>query len=353
MRTHALASSETSRAHEQLHVTRGQRSGLTVAIAVHSTARGPAIGGCRIKHYPDWREGIDDVLRLSEAMTFKCALAALPHGGGKTVAVLPPDPLTPERHSALIADIAEAIGALGGRYLTGPDIGSTPADMAMIYDRTGGLAFCRPEQLGGSGNSSAATARGVLAALAAGIRHVFAADSATGLRVGIIGVGSVGQLIGKALVRHGAQVVAADVDPARRDVAESSGLTWTSADLLQEQIDVLVPAATGGLLTEAAVESLNMRLIVGPANNQLADDAVAARLRDKGIVWIPDVIASAGGIIHAVCREELHADQTATNTRIDAIDAKVARILQAADADGTTTLHAAHALAETRDRSSR
>jgi leucine dehydrogenase len=346
MRTEAPTPSKSSLAHEQLQVTRGQRSGLTVAIAVHSTARGPAIGGCRIKHYPDWRAGIDDVMRLSEAMTLKCALADLHHGGGKTVAILPSEALTPEQHSALIADISEAISALGGRYLTGPDIGSTPADMATIYDRTGGLAFCRPEQLGGSGNSSVATARGVLAALAAGLHHVFSADSATGLRVGIIGVGSVGQLIGEALVRDGAHVVAADTDAARRDVAESSGLTWTSDDLLHEQIDVLVPAAIGGLLTEAAVETVNARLIVGPANNQLADDAVAARLRDKGIVWIPDVIASAGGIIHAVCREELNTDETATNARIDAIGAKVARILHTADADSTTTLHAARALGD-------
>jgi glutamate dehydrogenase/leucine dehydrogenase len=350
MRTEALTSPESSLAHEQLLVTRGQRSGLTVAIAVHSTARGPAIGGCRIKQYPDWRSGIDDVLRLSEAMTLKCALADVPHGGGKTVAVLPCEVLTAERHRALIADISEAIGALDGRYLTGPDIGSTPADMAMIYDRTGGLAFCRPEHLGGSGNSSVATARGVLAALAAGIRHVFAADSAAGLRVGIIGVGSVGQLIGQALARDGAQVIATDIDAARRDVAESSGLTWASDDLLQEQLDVLVPAATGGLLTEAAVESLNTRLIVGPANNQLADDAVATRLRDKGIVWIPDVIASAGGIIRAVFREELHTDETATNAKIDAIGAKVAHILHTADTDGTTTLHAAQALVETGHR---
>jgi glutamate dehydrogenase/leucine dehydrogenase len=350
MRTQPPVSSEWNLAHEQLHVTRGQRSGLTVAIAVHSTARGPAIGGCRIKHYADWRSGVDDVLRLSEAMTLKCALADLHHGGGKTVAVLPSEALTPEQHSALIVDISDAIGALEGRYLTGPDIGSTASDMAMIYDRTGGLAFCRPQQLGGSGNSSVATARGVLAAFAAGIRHVFSADSATGLRVGVIGVGSVGQLIAEALVRDGAQVVACDVDPTRREVAESSGLTWASDDLLHEQLDVLVPAATGGLLTEAAVESVNTRLIVGPANNQLADDAVAARLRDKGIVWIPDVIASAGGIIHAVCREELHADESTTNARIDAIGAKVARILHTVDAEGTTTLHAARALVETRDR---
>jgi leucine dehydrogenase len=297
--------------------------------------------------YPDWRAGVEDVLRLSKAMTLKCALAELPHGGGKTVAVLPGVPLQAEQRRNLINDIAEEIGALGGQYVTGPDIGTSPEDMAVIYENTGGYAFCRPEQLGGSGNSSAATASGVVAALHAGVQHVLNTATSAGLKVGIIGVGSVGRLIGQALVAEGARVLVSDVDPAQRDVAERLGFTWSPADLMREQLDVLVPAATGGLLTQATAEVCRARLIVGPANNQLADDSVADLLDARSITWVPDVVASAGGIIHAVCREELGLEESATTAKINAISDKVTRVLTDARATGTTTLRAAHALADT------
>jgi glutamate dehydrogenase/leucine dehydrogenase len=157
--------------HEEVRVVRGSRTGVPIAIGIHSTKRGPAIGGCRIKPYSTWHEGLADVLRLSRAMTLKCALADLPHGGGKTVAIVPEGPLAPARRGELIVDIAERIAQLEGRYVTGPDIGSGPADMAVIHSRAHGWAFCRPEDQGGSGDSSPATARGVVAALTAAVAH--------------------------------------------------------------------------------------------------------------------------------------------------------------------------------------
>ncbi|MET9266421.1 Glu/Leu/Phe/Val dehydrogenase dimerization domain-containing protein [Amycolatopsis sp. NPDC004079] len=323
---------------EALQIVRGARSGVAIAVAIHSTARGPAIGGCRIKEYPSWRDGAEDALRLSAAMTMKCALAGLPYGGGKTVAVLPAEGV---RRRDLIADIAEAIAALGGRYRTGPDIGSTSEDMADIHRLAHGWAFCRPEAQGGSGTSSAATARGVVAALQAGV----APGSVAGLRAGVIGFGSVGRLVCESLLERGADVVVTDVDSGLRPVAERLGATWTTKDLVRERLDVLVPAATGGLLTAESAAACGASLIVGPANNQLAAEEVATVLRDRGITWIPDVVASAGGIIHAVGCEELGMDEAAANAKIDAIADTAGAVLSRARDRGLTTVRAARELA--------
>ena len=312
-------------------------------MALHSTARGPAIGGCRVKPYASLRDAVDDVLDLSRAMTLKCALADLPHGGGKTVAAVP-GPLSPRERQSMIHDIADLVGSLDGRYITGPDIGTGPEDMAEIHRLTPGGAFCRPEALGGSGDSSPATARGVRAALEAAVGHVLHTDSVTGLRIGIIGFGSVGRLVGASLVADGAEVVVTDIAD-RRDAARHAGVTWTTSDLLGADLDVLVPAATGGLLTEDAVAACRARVIVGPANNQLGGDGVAKLLQERSITWVPDVIASAGGIVHAVCREELGRDELETNARIDAIGATVTRILTEAAGQGITPLQAAQAVA--------
>lgn len=325
-------------------MVRGPRSRITISVALHSSSRGPAIGGCRLKPYSSVGEAVADVLRLSRAMTLKCALADLPHGGGKTVAVVPGSPLDSRAREALILDIAETIGQLGGRYITGPDIGTTAEDMALIHRRTPGWAFCRPEALGGSGNSSVATARGVRAALDAAVSHVHHADSVAGLRIGVIGFGSVGRLLAQSLVADGADVIVTDVDDRLRSAARDDGVTWTSADLLAQDLDVLVPAATGGVLSAGTATACRARLVVGPANNQLTSDDVAAHLHERAITWVPDVIAGAGGIIHAVCREELACDEQETNARIDAIGAKVTRILAHAASHDITTLAAAHAL---------
>ncbi|ATY16407.1 Glu/Leu/Phe/Val dehydrogenase [Amycolatopsis sp. AA4] len=324
-----------------MQVVRGTRSGVVISVAIHSTARGPAIGGCRIKAYPSWRDGADDALRLSAAMTTKCALAGLPCGGGKTVAALPPEGLDPARRPGLIADIAEAIAALGGRYRTGPDIGTTSEDMAVIHRLAHGWAFCRPVDQGGSGTSSAATARGVLAALQAGVEP----GSVEGLRVGVLGFGSVGRLVCEALLDRGAKVVVTDVDARLRPVAERLGAAWTTADLVREPLDVLVPAATGGLLTAESAAACGASLIVGPANNQIADEEVATVLRDRGITWIPDFVASAGGIIHAVGRETLGMDEAAANAKIDAIGDTTRAVLARARERGLTTVRAARELA--------
>jgi leucine dehydrogenase len=278
-------------------------------------------------------------------MTFKCALADLPHGGGKTVAVLREGKANPETRRDLVLDIADTVADFGGRYITGPDIGSTPRDMALIHNLAHGWAFCRPTEQGGSGDSSIATARGVVAALNAGVARVHGRESVAGLRIGVIGFGNVGRLVSQTLAANGAYVIVTDINADLRSDAERCGVTWTAADLLLEQLDVLVPAATGGLLTAESVATCQTPLIVGPANNQLADEDVAVFIQRRGIAWVPDVLASSGGIIHAVCREELALDEAATNVKIAAIGTKAAHLLDLARTRKITTLRAAQEIA--------
>ena len=238
-------------AHERVTVTRGRRSGQTVVIAVHSTALGPALGGCRIRRYDGWSEGLTDALRLSEAMTYKAALAGLGNGGGKAVVVLRPGTPEPvgESREALLLDVADAVAELGGTYRTGPDVGTSPQDMDVIARRTPHV-FCRTVPRGGSGDSGPATADGTYAAVLAVAEHLFGVADVAGLRIGVLGLGSVGSRLTHTLAAAGARLQLADIEPRRRTVAEQTGAQWADADaLLTSELDILVPAAVGGLLT--------------------------------------------------------------------------------------------------------
>jgi len=307
--------------HEQVVIQRGERSGLAVIVAVHSTRLGPAIGGCRIKQYPDWRDGLADALRLSEAMTSKCALASLPHGGGKTVVALPPG-VTAGRD--VLLDVGDVIAGLGGRYSTGPDVGTGPDDMVTIGERTP-YVFCRPAEAGGSGDSSEHTAVGVIAALRALCGDLSAKSFA------VLGLGRVGGHVWRMLTDAGATVIASDVDDRKRRG------TWVSPEeCLTAEVDVLVPAALGGLLTPATVPRLRCAAIAGPANNQLDDPTTADLLHARGVLWAPDSIVSAGGIIHATAVELRHETSARAAERVRGIGATLSGILRAAAEHGTT-----------------
>jgi glutamate dehydrogenase/leucine dehydrogenase len=339
----AMTSGTTSDECERVVVRRGDRSGLPIIVAVHSTALGQAIGGCRLAHYPDWRDGLADALRLSAAMTDKCAVAGLPNGGGKTVVALPPGTtLDAAGRRAVLHDVADTIDSLGGQYATGPDVGTGPEDMAVIGERTPHV-FCRPAATGGSGDSSVPTAIGVLAALEA-IR-----PAGPGRRIAIMGLGRVGGYLARALAAEGATLVVGDVDESRRGLATSLGATWAEpGDILTAEVDVLVPAALGGVLTAATVPRLRCAAIAGPANNQLDEPATAELLRDRGILWAPDFVVSAGGVIHATAVELRHESVARATARVRGIAGTLAGVLQTAGRDGSTPLAAARELARRR-----
>ncbi|HWS36306.1 MAG TPA: Glu/Leu/Phe/Val dehydrogenase dimerization domain-containing protein [Actinoplanes sp.] len=316
--------------HQRVVVERGTRSGLPIIVAVHSTALGTAIGGCRIATYPHWRDGFDDALRLSEAMTAKAALAGLPHGGGKTVVA----GTHPDRR-AVLHDVGDVIESLGGIYATGPDVGTGPADMVTIGERTGHV-LCR------TGDSSPGTAAGVLASLRAVVADRFGSPELSGRSFAVLGAGRVGTHVIRLLTAAGATVTAADVDPSRR----VAGATWTDPrSCLTADVDVLVPAALGGVLTAEVAGELRCAAIAGPANNQLAADEVADLLHERDILWAPDVVVSAGGIIHAIATELHHETPEQVAARIDAVGATLSGILSAARETSSTPAAATRRLA--------
>jgi leucine dehydrogenase len=327
---------------ERLVVETGRRTGQTVIVSIDSTALGPALGGCRVKSYPSWRDGLNDALRLAAAMTEKSALAGLPYGGGKTVVPLPPDAtiasLVPED---LFADIGEIVESLGGRYVTGPDIGTSPEAMSLIGRHTSHV-MCRPVAEGGSGDSADATATGVIAAIDAVRRHTFADRTVAELTFAVLGVGSVGALVAAHLASAGADVIVADTNPDRVTAVQQWGArTANPGDLIGAEVDILIPAATGGILTAASVDELRCRAIVGPANNQLNRDATGDLLHARRIVWAPDFVVSAGGIIGAVSREIDRLSPEQTTTRINLIRERLAEILHEADRADTPPLRVA------------
>ncbi|MET1074191.1 MAG: Glu/Leu/Phe/Val dehydrogenase dimerization domain-containing protein [Umezawaea sp.] len=335
--------------HEDLVVRRGRRSGITTMVAIHSRVLGPAVGGCRMKAYPDLGAAIDDVLRLSRAMTDKCAVAGVPFGGGKSVIALEADTiLTPDRRHDVLLDHADLIASLDGSYLAGPDVGTGPADMLVLREVTP-HAFCLPESHGGTGSSSGPTAVGVHAALLAATGAVFGSTDLAGRRVVIAGFGSVGTHLAASLVAAGAHVVVSDVDESRRRAARDLGLEWVDPDkALSTTADVVVPAAVGGVLGPESAARLDTALVVGPANNQLTDDSVADDLAARGITWVPDYVAGAGGIVYTLGREFEGLSPEAAIGRVETIGATVTQILAAAAGAGTTPLHEAKALAARR-----
>lgn len=306
--------------HERLVVRTGKRSGMTTMVALHSTAAGPAAGGCRMKAYGEVSDAVADVLRLSKAMTHKFDAAGIPHGGGKSVIVVD-RPLTPELRRDVLLDHADLVDEFRGAYRAAPDVGTGPDDMLVLKENTP-YVYCLPEEHGGTGSSSVPTARGVLAALKAAAEHTFGTEDMTGRRVVISGFGSVGELVAEGLA--GADIIVSDVDESRR----TGRYGWVDPDEAHRvDADVLVPAAVGGVLSPETVAELKVKLVVGPANNQLTDDGVADLLAGRGIVWVPDHIAGAGGVIYTFAREDDGDDHVTALERVDAIGTTVRRLL--------------------------
>jgi leucine dehydrogenase len=337
-------------AHESLLVRRGRRSGLFTMVAVHSTARGPALGGCRMWTYDDARAAVRDVLRLSRAMTFKAAVAGLPLGGGKGVIMLRPDEptLSPERREAVLQDFGDTVEALGGDYLTAEDVGTGEPDMEVIATRTthvSGLAS-------GSGDPSPWTAIGCEVAVRATCERVFGTEDLSGRRIAVIGLGSVGGRLAEMLHEGGAELVVADVDQSKRELAERLGATWTDPlSAMTAEVDLVAPCALGGVLNDETVPALRCKAIAGAANNQLADDSLEAQLAERGILWAPDFVCNAGGIINiCVELEPSGYDAARAETNVRVVGDTLRTIFDSAAASNITPLAAALALGEERLR---
>jgi leucine dehydrogenase len=329
-------------------VRRGRRSGLLTLVAVHDTVRGPALGGCRIWAYDDPLSAVRDVLRLSRAMTLKAAAADLPLGGGKGAIMIPRGGgLSRARRRDALLDFGDTVEVLRGSYITAEDVGTSSRDMSVIAQRTGHVAGLSRRQ-GGSGDPSPWTALGVESAIRACCERVFSSTSLRGRTIGVIGLGNVGSRLASRCARAGAKLVLADVDPNKRALADRLGCRWTTPTrLLEAEVDVLAPCALGGMLDASVVPRLRCRLIAGAANNQLADDQIADLIASRGILWAPDFVVNAGGVINIA--EELNRyDPTHARPRVRAIGDTVRRILDEAESSRTTPLATAMELARSR-----
>jgi leucine dehydrogenase len=332
-------------------VRRGRRSGLYTMVAVHSTARGPSLGGCRMWTYADSRDAVADALRLSRAMTFKAAVADLPQGGGKGVIMRPlgEPPLNSERRRAALLDFGDTVDLLDGRYRAAEDVGTSDADMTVISERTAHVTGLAVER-GGSGDPSPWTALGVQEAIRVACERVWGSPDLDGRTIAVVGLGRVGGALARDLAAAGARLVVADVDEGKRALADALGAEWTDpASALRAEVDVLAPCALGGVLDADSVPALRCRAIAGAANNQLASDAAAQQLREREILWAPDFVANAGGIINIAVElePEGYAPERA-DRRVRAIGDTLRTIFDDADAAGTTPLAAAMALASRR-----
>jgi leucine dehydrogenase len=291
--------------------------------------------------YDDSRAAVRDVLRLSRAMTFKAAVAGLPLGGGKGVIMLRPDEavLTPERRQAVLQDFGDTVDSLNGDYLTAEDVGTGEPDMEVIATRTKhvtGLAS-------GSGDPSPWTALGCEVAVRVTAERVFGSEDLNGRSVAVIGLGSVGGRLAEMLAEGGAQLVVADVDQSKRELATRLGAEWTDPlSAMTADVDLLAPCALGGVLNDDTVPALRCRAIAGAANNQLADDSLDRALSDRGILWAPDFVCNAGGIIN-ICVELEPAgyDPQRADTNVRAVGDTLRTIFDSAAASNSTPLAAA------------
>jgi leucine dehydrogenase len=333
---------------EEIAVMRGHRSGATMAVAVHSTTLGPALGGVRMWHYTHDEEAIADAMRLAESMTHKAAAAGLDLGGGKGVISVPGRQRPQgELRRALLLDFADLVESLEGRYVTAEDVGTGAGDMAVIAERTAHVVGLGPER-GGSGDPSPLTALGVRAAMRACAAARFGTGDLAGLRVTVIGFGHVGAELAGLLQADGAELVVAEIDPSKRELARALGIRRAEpAGAATLPCDVLAPCALGGLVDSDSVERLRCEVLCGAANNVLADKGLAERLKERSILYAPDFIANAGGLISVY--GELHGyDRAKAVDLVAEIEPTMAAIIAEADAAGIPPLEAARRRSEQR-----
>lgn len=312
---------------ECLHVIDDVETGVTGIIAIHSTAIGPAAGGCRLWAYADRVDLVTDAVRLARGMSYKNALAGLPFGGGKAVLMRPAGAFD---RPAVFRALGDAVAALQGTYVTAEDVGTTVADMRAVRERTRHVAGLDASVGMAGGDPSPWTAMGVFACMRAAAQDLLGLDL-HGATVAVQGVGNVGSALARLLKHAGAKLVITDIDEARAAaLAEELGATRVGIDdILAVDADILAPCALGGVLTATSISSLRARLVCGGANNQLATEADGQALAARGIVYAPDYVVNAGGIIN-VSAEYLGETSDQVHDRIAQMPARLLDIVRQA-----------------------
>lgn len=335
--------------HELVQLVRVPEAGLTAIFAIHSTWRGPGGGGVRFWHYPEPGAAMRDALRLSRGMSYKNAMAGLPAGGAKAVILAD---AARSKTPQMLAAFGDAVDALSGRYVTAEDVGMTEADMAAIAGRTrhvSGLPV-PPGQAGGDPGPH--TARGVFLGIRAAVEHKLGRKDLDGVRIAIQGTGSVGGGVARLLSAEGARLVLADIDAERaaRLAGELGADQVPAEQIMSVDCDVFSPNALGGVLNGAAIETLRAGIVAGGANNQLARPEDGALLADKGILYAPDYVINAGGIInvtveYVASQKGQPGDLAEVAAMIDAIPQRLLSIWRESEVSGESPAMVADCMA--------
>ena len=331
--------------HEDVHFITNDECGLRAVIAVHSTHLGPAAGGCRFWHYAKDKEALVDALRLSRGMSYKNAMAGLPLGGGKSVILANEDrSKTPD----MLHAFGKAVDHLGGRYVTAEDVGMTVADMIEISRSTKFVAGLPNSGSDVGGDPGPHTALGIFLGIKAAVKRALGKDTVAGLHIALQGAGSVATGVALHAAAEGARLSIADIDQAKaKKLATATGGTLVSADeILSLDADVLSPCALGAILNESSIAQLKAPIVAGAANNQLAMEEDGERLHKRGILYAPDYVINAGGIIN-VCTEYLaDGDASLVRKRIEGIPVRLEEIWVESEQSGRNPAAVADAMAQ-------
>jgi leucine dehydrogenase len=328
--------------HESVALVRDRASGLTAIVAIHSTHLGPAAGGTRFWHYPDPADAMRDALRLSRGMSYKNAMAELPMGGGKAVVLAD---AKGTKTPAMLAAFGDAVEAFGGRYVTAQDVGISEADMVAVAKRTthvSGLPATDGSAAGG--DPGPFTAMGIYHGIKAAVAHKLGKASVKGVHVAVQGTGSVGGGVARLLHRDGARLTVADVDRDRaKTLAKELDAAVASPDaIMSVACDVFSPNALGAVLDEAGIARLDCAVVAGGANNQLARPEHGQALAERGILYAPDYVINAGGIIsvtleHLARQNGAHCDINEVRKRLAQIPDRLVAIWRESEASGVSS----------------
>jgi leucine dehydrogenase len=339
--------------HEQVSFFHDQATGLKAIIAVHNTNLGPALGGCRMWNYESDEQALRDVLRLSRGMTYKAAITGLPLGGGKSVIIGDSKKI---KTAELMKAMGRAVETFGGRYIIAEDVGTAVEDMNNIHTQTNHVVGVAHDGEG-SGDPSPTTALGVHVGLKSAVRYRLHRSDLRGLKVAVQGLGNVGYNLCKLLAKDGAQLFVTDVAPERVNmVVKEFGATAVGLnDIYSQDVDVFAPCALGAILNDGTIRQLKAKIVAGAANNQLAEARHGDVLRDLKILYAPDYLINAGGLVsvyyeHAARASGKAYDRAEVVKHVQQIDETSESIFRRAEQDGISTSAAADRIAEQRFR---
>ncbi|MFO7289398.1 leucine dehydrogenase [Planifilum fulgidum] len=334
--------------YEQLLLCQDKNSGLKAIIAIHDTTLGPALGGVRMWNYASEEEAIIDALRLARGMTYKAAAAGLNLGGGKTVIIGDP---RKDKNEAMFRALGRFIQGLNGRYITAEDVGTTEEDMDIIHQETRYVTGVSPA-FGSSGNPSPVTAYGVYRGMKAAAKIAFGSDSLEGRTVAVQGVGSVAYHLCKHLHEEGARLIVTDIvrENVERAVRDFGAESVDPDKIYDVECDIFSPCALGAIINDETLPRLKCRVVAGSANNQLKEERHGDRLEELGIIYVPDYVINAGGLIN-VADELLGYNRERAMKKVETIYDNVLKVFEIAKRDGIPSYKAADRMAEERIQS--